>query len=452
MPEWLSKIEQLIQAWKSLQPLDAEKQKKLEKKFRLEFNFNSNHLEGNTLTYGETELLLLFDDTRGGHTMREYEEMKAHDVAWQMVEQWAKEKDRPLTEQAIKNLNEVILVRPFWKEAITSDGQTTRRQINIGNYKQFPNSVRLANGEIFDYASPMETPAMMQELIEWYRTEEGNLHPVTLAALLHYKFVRIHPFDDGNGRLARLLMNYVLLWNDLPPIIIKSADKQTYLRALHIADIGDFEPFIMYIAEQLEWSLRIALKAAKGENVEEEEDWRKKLHLLKSNYDTSKEVTIKKGPEAIQLSLKNIILPFLDQWEADLREFDPLFNSRQCTFRLDNSANVVKASDLRNGVKKCFDDSGHIRLPLKNNTLTVVQINVGFIGLRKSSTQGSFNGGSATISFFENAISIATVTGSSVSKLYSEKLIDEEVKMLTNELGQWFMANLEEFIRQQAAQ
>jgi Fic family protein len=88
-------------------------------------------------------LLLLFDDTKGNHTLREYEEMKAHDVAWQLVEEWAKDAERPLTEQNIKNLNEVILVRPFWKEAITSDGQATRRQIKVGDYKAHPNSVRL---------------------------------------------------------------------------------------------------------------------------------------------------------------------------------------------------------------------------------------------------------------------------------------------------------------------
>ena len=452
MPEWLRKIEQLISEWKALQPLAEEARRKLEKKIRLEFNYNSNHIEGNTLTYGETELLLLFDDTRGALTMREYEEMKAHDAAWQMVEQWARDKERPLTEQAIKNLNEVILVRPFWKEAITPDGHSTRRQIKIGDYKQYPNSVRLANGEVFEYASPLETPALMRELIEWYRSEDAQLHPVTLSAMLHYKFVRIHPFDDGNGRLARLLMNYVFLWHDLPPVIIKSADKQSYLRALHIADTGDYEPFIAYVAKQLEWSLHVSIKAAKGESIEEEEDWRKKLHLLKSNYDTSKEITIKKGPDEIHLSLKNIILPFLNQWEVNLREFDPLFNSRRCIFNLNDSEAVVRAADLHKGIESCFDDTGRVLLPLKSNSLSNIKITIGFVDFRKSNTQAGFNGGEATIFFYENALNITTITGRSISKLYSELLIDEEVKMLTNELGKWFLENLEEFMRKQATQ
>ncbi len=446
MPEWLLKIEELIQSWKAVQPLDAEKQKKLHKKFRLEFNFNSNHMEGNTLTYGETALLLLFDDTRGGHTMREYEEMKAHDVAWQMVEQWAKEKERPLTEQAIKNLNEVILVRPFWKEAITPDGQTTRRQISIGNYKQHPNSVRLANGEIFDYASPLETPVLMQELLEWYRLQEGRLHPVELAAMLHYKFVRIHPFDDGNGRLARLLMNYVLLWNELPPVIIRSADKQSYLRALHIADTGDSKPFIAYLAGQLEWSLSIAIKAAKGESIEEEEDWKKKLHLLKNHFDTAKEVSVRMGPDAIQLALENIILPFLNKWESNLREFDPLFYNRRCTIMLNDSEVRTHDVDMIVAMKQCFDENGKVLHRLKSGILRNIQVLVGFTNLRRSNKQGGFNGGQAAIHFYENALNITTVTGKNVSKLYSEAITEEEVLNLTNDLGKWFVDNLEGFV------
>lgn len=285
MQNTLDKVDELMVELQSLQPLNHETKMRLEQKFRLEFNYNSNHLEGNTLTYSETQLLLIFDDTKGNHSMREYEEMKAHDVAFHLVEEWAKDKEQPLTEQSIKNLNKTIQVRPFWKNAITPDGQDTRRLIKVGDYKEQPNSVRLPNGEIFEYASPTETPILMSELIDWYRSEEKGLHPITLAAMLHYKFVRIHPFDDGNGRVSRLLMNYVLLKNGFPPVIIKSKDKDNYLRALHQADIGDYEPFIDYIAEQLLWSLDISIKAAKGESIEEDEDLDKKLMLLKKEVD-----------------------------------------------------------------------------------------------------------------------------------------------------------------------
>jgi Fic family protein len=304
------KIEELTETLKALQPLKPEYQQKLDKKFRLEFNYNSNHIEGNTLTYSETELLLIFDDTKGSHTLREYEEMKAHDVAYQMIKEWAKDKERPLTEQNIKNLNEVILVRPYWKEAITPDGQATRRQIKVGNYKEFPNSVRLQNGEIYEYTSPIDTPIEMQGLMEWYRVEERALHPVTLAAMLHYKFVRIHPFDDGNGRIARLLMNYVLLRNNLPPVVIKSNEKQEYIGALHLADVGDFEPFISYIAEQVVWSLELNIKAATGQSIDEPNDLDKKLELLNRQV-ADKLVIVEKSNEQVTRILKDVYLPLI---------------------------------------------------------------------------------------------------------------------------------------------
>src|SRR6218665_3708554 len=124
MQNAISKIDELHAALKKLLPMKPDLQAKLDKKFRLEFNYNSNHIEGNTLTYSETELLLFFDQTQGNRTYREYEEMR-------LVKEWAADKERPLTETNIKNLNEVILAKPFWKDAITPDGQKTRRQIKV---------------------------------------------------------------------------------------------------------------------------------------------------------------------------------------------------------------------------------------------------------------------------------------------------------------------------------
>jgi len=319
----LEAVNKLAEELKGMLPMKSEDQKRLDKKFRLEFNYNSNHIEGNTLTYGETELLLIFDDTKGNHTMREYEEMKAHDVALQMTEEFATDKERPLTEQFIKNLNKTILVRPYWKDAITSDGQNTRREIKVGEYKEYPNSVRLQNGEMFDYANPIDTPIQMQELIEWYRQEEAQTHPVILAAMLHYKFVRIHPFDDGNGRIARLLLNYVLLKNELPPVIIKSDDKVNYLRALNRADVGDIDAFIEYVAEQVEWSLSISIKAAKGESIEEAGDFAKEVKLLKQKAEG---LDITKSPITIFNIFKSLNSIWISKINDTLKHFDGLFS------------------------------------------------------------------------------------------------------------------------------
>jgi Fic family protein len=264
-------------------PMKAEYEKRLKKKLRLEFNYNSNHIEGNTLTYGQTQLLLFFDKSSGNVPVSDIEEMKGHDIALSQIEDMAKDKERPLTELFIKELNKLILVKPFWKDAISYDGNPTRKKIEIGQYKTSPNSVRLRNGEIHEYASPEETPALMNDLLGWYNDNKELSHPVQLAAEFHYRFVCIHPFDDGNGRVARLIMNYILLKNDYPPIIIKSDDKENYLTSLQKADTGDIISLIEYIEKQSMWSLELSIKAANGEDIDELGDIEKEIELLKKD-------------------------------------------------------------------------------------------------------------------------------------------------------------------------
>lgn len=289
---------------------------------------------------------LIFDNTKGRHSWREYQEMMAHDVAYQLVQQWAKD-PRPLAEADIKNLNKIILSQPFWKDAITPDGQTTRRLITIGEYKQQPNSVRLTNGEMFEYASLTDTPILMGELVQWYNAQtkndaahpdfqdwlfrhtrstlENEAHPLLLAALLHYKFVRIHPFDDGNGRIARLLMNYVLLTIGLPAVVIKSADKKNYLRALNTADAGDTQTFVNYIGEQLIWSLELTIKAAKGENVEEMNDLDKELVLLQKQLAEKTVLTVQATPEIVVETFYQNLVPLFIMLEEKLNTLAPYF-------------------------------------------------------------------------------------------------------------------------------
>lgn len=344
MPTSKEKLEAVLQqvvdktaelaALKPLKPADEER---LWKKFRLEWNFNSNHIEGNTLSYSETKLLLIFDQTPAEpHTLRELEEMKAHDVAVELIRQWAASPERELTETYIRSLNQIILVRPFWKDAVTPDRQPTRRLISVGEYKKQPNSVILPNGEKFQYTAPEEVQREMGELMEWYRSEGPSLHPVLTAALLHYRFVRIHPFDDGNGRISRLLLNYHLLRNGLPPIVIKSSDKQNYLFALQKADVGDLDAFCVYVAEQLLWSLNLSIKAAKGESVEEAGDWEKQVELLKRK-------------TTAELKIKDRIA------EKEIRQVATLWFER-------NFPTLVKAMEEKVGVFSRFFKKSRVRI------------------------------------------------------------------------------------------
>lgn len=381
----LKEITRKSELLNSLKPLSPENQAKLDKKFRLEFNFNSNHLEGNTLTYGETELLLIFDQTEGIHDFREYQEMQAHDVALRMALGEAAERERPLTEQFIRSLNAKLLVKPFWKDAITADGQPTRKEIIPGEYKKTPNSVRLANGEIFEYSAPQDVQNEIAELVAWFNEKRETEDPVLLASLLHYRFVRIHPFDDGNGRTARLLMNYVLVKNNLPLVVIKSAEKKDYLAALNRADTGNLNAFVEYIGNQLIWSLDLSIKAAKGENIDEDDDLDKELELLKQGLKgIPDEFDKEKSFIEISKLINNSIIPVFFELQVKLDKLKDLFVSTNYLLLMDfwESTNWTNKKYDHESLLKLYNNDPIIN-PFEKNRINNISLQINLNALKK---------------------------------------------------------------------
>ena len=236
---------------------------RLWQRLQIEWNYNSNHIEGNTLTYGETLLLLIHGRTRGDHLMREYEEMRGHDVAIELACTLAREA-RPLSEGDVRDLNRIVLKEGFWRVAQTPDGEQTRKWIEPGRYKTSPNRVLTAAGEIFQFTTPEAPPAAMAAFISEFRTEldSPTLPLPHFLARTHHAFIWIRPFDDGNGRRVRLLLDYVLLRAGLLPIIIKSRDHSRYLSAIANADAGELAPLADYFEALIAWSLKLGTAAA----------------------------------------------------------------------------------------------------------------------------------------------------------------------------------------------
>lgn len=232
-------VHKAIAAWNAIQPLSDRDRERLSRKFTVDFNFNSNHIEGNTLTYGQTELLLLFGKVVGEAEMKDLEEMKASNVGLKMMQEQASIKDMQLTQNFIRQLHKTLLREDYTVYREMPGGQQTSYVIHAGRYKTRPNSVITRYGDRFEYAAPEETAALMADLVDWYNEEEtkGKLSPVELAALFHYRYIRIHPFEDGNGRIVRLIVNYILARHDYPMIVVRSREKKDYLEALHQADL-----------------------------------------------------------------------------------------------------------------------------------------------------------------------------------------------------------------------
>lgn len=333
------RVEQLYKEWRSLQPLKPEDDERLWKKIRFDWNYDSNRIEGNTLTYGETELLLIHGRAGGDHPIRDYEEMKAHDLAIEKVREYARDKERNLTEADIRDLNQIILKESFWKEAQTPDGKSTQKQIVPGKYKTQPNHVRTATGELFEFALPEEVPAKMSELMKWFtlKIENPTVPIASFLAELHHRFVLIHPFDDGNGRIVRIWINYVLIRLGYPPLVIKSKDREGYISALQKADTGDIDALAVYLGEELIAWLEIGTKAARGESVSEPDDVDREVDIFIKN---KKVEGLEKGgilSKKILQELKEHWIMLFETVEDKFKQFEELFYKSEVLLFMDGT-------------------------------------------------------------------------------------------------------------------
>jgi len=226
-------------------PLPESIVRRIEEHMKVEFIYSTNKIEGSTLTRGETEMILR-GMTVHGKNILDIIAAQNHPRALRFISKLATDPKHKITERDIKEIHAMVM------ERIIS---------NAGEYRQSDVTVR---GAGFQPPPFYEVPKHMAELTSFVNRNEYELRPIELAAHIHYHFVWIHPFDDGNGRVARLLMNLILFWNGYPLTPIRSVDRKKYLDALKRADQGDFEPFLLYIARCIEQVLGLYLIEIEG--------------------------------------------------------------------------------------------------------------------------------------------------------------------------------------------
>ncbi|MFJ5625307.1 Fic family protein [Peribacillus loiseleuriae] len=227
----------------TLRPLPKYTLKSLREKLLLEWTYNTNAIEGNTLTMNETKVVLE-GITVGGKTMREHLEVINHRDAIAYVEDIV-QKGEPLTEWQIKNLHRLVL------KGIDDEyaGVYRDQQVFIAGAKHTP-------------PAPYLIKEQMEQLMNWYDIEAQKLHPVERGAMLHAIFVGIHPFIDGNGRTSRLLLNLELMKAGYPAVVIKVENRLAYYEALDKSHTKkDYCDFIQLIAKEVEDSLNLYLSA-----------------------------------------------------------------------------------------------------------------------------------------------------------------------------------------------
>lgn len=228
-------------------PIAAYKVASIHEALSLEWTYNSNSIEGNTLSLVETKVVIEEGLTVAGKSLREHFEAVNHHEAISFVEQLA-QPDYVVHKRDIIDVHRLVLDK-------------IDRNI-AGRYRE--GNVRIT-GASFTPPDGLQVDTLMQELIDWYNSAEAQvLHPVVRVSLFHHRFVWIHPFYDGNGRTARLVYNLLLMSEGYPPAIVLKVDRKKYYRALRDGDKGDYSKLLFLIGQAVERSLSIYLGGLEG--------------------------------------------------------------------------------------------------------------------------------------------------------------------------------------------
>ena len=343
----------------ALQPLPQELEAKIMQKFRMDWNYHSNRLEGNALTCEETTALLLFGLSADGKPLRDHVAMQSHQLAVAQVEAWAHE-GVLLTEPMVRELHALLYpVKDAPYRQSDPDG-VARQEFGPGQYKTQPRHGNTVTGEQFGFTDPKDTLTQMDDLLGWYREKATSRHlnPVSLAAEMHYRFTRIHPFAVGNGPMARLLMNFVLLRFGFPPVIIEADDRMNYLSALQQADSGLIEMFVVYIAERLNESLDRMIRAVRGGYAFGPDDFDQQLARLEKRltHDQGGEKT----EEEVCILFKESVLPLFRSFAAGSQKFARFYEQLRVRFFCDDFEADSVAMAERTFPERISPDTGQL--------------------------------------------------------------------------------------------
>ena len=227
---YFDEVDSLKKVLDSKRPIPKETLKSLRESINLEWTYNSNGIEGNTLTLRETQVVLE-GITVGGKSIKEHLEAINHEKAILFLDDLVKDNE-PISEWNIKNIHQLVL------KDIDNE--------NAGRYRKENVTIKGATHIPPDY---LKVPELMEKLILTYNTW-SEYHPIIQAALLHGELVKIHPFVDGNGRTSRLLMNLVLMNNGYNPVIIKKESRLKYYEALDKAHTtGNYTDFVKLVTK-----------------------------------------------------------------------------------------------------------------------------------------------------------------------------------------------------------
>lgn len=328
----LNEIEQIRKQVADLGSLSVEQKKKINYKFRLEWNYNSNSMEGNTLTIEDTKEVMMGNISVKNKPYKDIMEMQGHNKVVEDILKIAKGELR-LSEKRIKEIHTSIMYEEKPDESN-----------KIGQWKATPNYIFNTKGERYDFVQPDEIPKKIHDLLNRtnaqldavFQNKKNAPHPITIALQFHLDYLAIHPFYDGNGRTARILTNLILVACGYNPFWIDEKDRKIYYSL--ISDIqgyeGDKEAFFEHCAALIKRSEQIILSVAKGEDISEQEDLDKEIALLQKQWKGEK---LSKTPKLIYDIFHFTETGIIQPCDSVLRKFDILFQEKKISKKVNGN-------------------------------------------------------------------------------------------------------------------
>ncbi len=238
------RIDQKLKSLNDLRPLPESAVLKLKEQLRIEMTYNSNAIEGNSLTLKETFLVINEGLTVKGKPLKDHLEAMDHHLALEYLYDLVEHgKNHTISEHLIRTIHQLIV------------RETDREWAGV-----YRNSNIIISGSDHNPPDALEIPQRMHELIDWIKDNKKKSHIIELSALLHHKLVHIHPFFDGNGRTSRMIMNLCLMQKGFPLVIIFKNDRRKYYNVLSQADKNKYGPLVLFIARSVERSLDLYLR------------------------------------------------------------------------------------------------------------------------------------------------------------------------------------------------
>lgn len=264
----LSKVDELQEQIDLAQgTTDNDLQAAIQHKLKLYWTYHSNAIEGNALTLEDTIFFLEHGLTVGGKPLKDFLATKNHaevlDYLYEVVIH-----QRKINPYRMKEINALLLSGVRSTPVIDPTGNPTTKLVTPGEYKRWPNHVIQLDSTIHEYVEPLQVASEMDNLFAWINSMFDSKHPVIISSIAHYNLLRIHPFDDGNGRGARILMNLLLMKKHYPPAILKIENREQYIGSLSKADKGDIAPFLDIVSNALLETQEMILSEIKKNETE----------------------------------------------------------------------------------------------------------------------------------------------------------------------------------------